>query len=104
MHTDVRSTDGNVPNPPQSAVPLLVVASTLALAAAGTLLACSLFPTKKRRLSVSSQVCLGALVACAGALTWKNRQQEVDAARHLVAHVHQARDARWLRKNPIAYA
>jgi 3-keto-L-gulonate-6-phosphate decarboxylase len=83
---------------------MLAVASTLALAAAGTLFACSLFPTGKRRLSVSSQLCLGALVACAGAWTWKNRQQEVDAARHIVAHVNQARDARWLRKNPIAYA
>jgi hypothetical protein len=103
MHTDVSSTNA-APNPPQCAVPLIAVASTLALAAAGTLLVCSLFPSKKRRLSISSQVCLGALVACAGALTWKNRQQEVDAARHLVAHVNQARDARWLRKNPIAYA
>jgi hypothetical protein len=102
MHTD--SSSATTPNLPQSDLPMLVVASTLALAAAGTLLACSLFPTKKRRLSVSCQVCLGALVACAGALTWKNRQQEVDAARHFVAHVNQARDARWLRKNPIAYA
>jgi hypothetical protein len=44
------------------------------------------------------------LVALAGAVTWRNRQEEMAAARHIVAHVNHARDARWLKKNPIAYA
>jgi hypothetical protein len=104
MDTDLRSTNANAPNPPQSAVPLLALASTFALAAAGTWLVCSLFPVGKQRLSRSSQLCLGVMVACAGAMTWQNRQEEIAAARHLAAHVNHARDARWLRKNPIAYA
>ena len=104
MQTDVRSTNAHAPNPPQSAVPLLALASTFALAAAGTWLVCALFPVGKRRLSRSSQLCLGVMVACAGAMTWQNRQEEIAAARHLAAHVNHARDARWLRKNPIAYA
>jgi len=102
MDTDLRSATEN--NPPQSEVPVVALASTVALAAAGTLLACSLFPSKKRRLSIPSQVCLGALVALAGAVTWKNRQEEVAAARHVLAHVNHARDARWLKRNPISYA
>jgi hypothetical protein len=104
MYTAVRSAYANSSNRPQSGVPVVALASTVALAAAGTLLACSLFPAKKRRLSIPSQVCLGALVALAGAVTWKNRQEQLEAARHLVAQVNHARDARWLKKNPIAYA
>jgi hypothetical protein len=101
MDTALRSANANTP---QSTVPVVVLASTFALAAAGTLLACSLFPARKHRLSIPSQVCLGALVALAGAVTWRNRQEEMAAARHIVAHVNHARDARWLKKNPIAYA
>lgn len=94
----------NVPSPTQSDVPIVALASTIAFAAAGTLLAVSFFTAKNRRASIPSQVCLGALVAFAGAVTWKNRQEELIAARHLVDHVHHVRDARWLKKNPIAYA
>jgi threonine/homoserine efflux transporter RhtA len=104
MDTALISANANTPDTPQSTVPVVALASTLALAAAGTLLACSLFPAKKHRLSISSQVFLGALVALAGAVTWKKREEEVAAARHLVDHVNHARDARWLRKHPIAYA
>jgi hypothetical protein len=104
MDTAATPANATNPTPSQSDVPIVALASTVALAAAGTLLAYSLFPSRKRRLSIPSQVCLGALVALAGAVTWKNRQEEVAAARHLVANVNHARDARWLRKNPIAYA
>ena len=79
------------------------VASTLAFAAAGSLLGYSFFAPKERR-SVSGQVCLGVLVLCAGVVTWQKRQEEAEAARRLVHHVKGARDARWLRKNPVAYA
>jgi hypothetical protein len=88
----------------QTCVPVVALASTVALAAAGTLLAYSLFPARNRRLSIASQVGLGALVAIAGMVTWKKREEEVAAARHLVAHVNHARDTRWLKKHPIAYA
>jgi hypothetical protein len=90
------------PSTPQSDV--VALASTVAFAAAGILLAYSLFPSKKRRLSIPCQLCLGALVAFAGVVTWKKREEEVAAARHLVAHVNHARDAHWLKKHPIAYA
>ena len=102
MDTDLRSATEN--NPPQTDVPVIALASTVAFAAAGTLLACSLLLSRKRRLSIPSQVCLGAMVALAGAVTWKNRQEEVAAARNLVAQVNHARDARWLKRHPIAYA
>jgi hypothetical protein len=36
-------------------------------------------------------------------LVWKRRQEELSAARHLMAHIHEVRDARWLKKHPIAY-
>jgi threonine/homoserine efflux transporter RhtA len=104
METDVRPTSANEFNSMQNDVPVVALASTIALAAAGTLLAYSLFPAKKRRLSISCQICLGALVAFAGAVTWKNRQEEIDAARNLVDHVNHARDAHWLKKHPVAYA
>lgn len=89
---------------PQSEVPVVALASTVALAAAGTLLAYSLFPAKKRRLSIPCQICLGALVALAGAVTWKKREEELAAARHLVDQVNHARDAHWLKRHPVAYA
>lgn len=104
MDTQVTSVNAKTPDSSHSSVPVLALASTFALAAAGTLFACSLLPSIKRRIPVPGQVCLGALVACFGALTWRNRQQELDAARNIVAHVHQARDTRWLKKNPVAYA
>lgn len=102
MDSDLVSTNTNCAS--QSEVPILALASTFVLAAAGTWLACSLFPARRRSISRSTQLCLGVAVACAGAITWNNRQEEVDAARDLVDHVNLARDARWLRKNPIAYA
>jgi threonine/homoserine efflux transporter RhtA len=100
--TSAESTSSNS-NAPLNAVPVIALASTVACAAAGILLAYSLFPAKKRRLPISAQVALGALIACAGAVTWKKRQEEADAARHLVHHVHLVRDAHWLKKHPIAY-
>jgi len=87
---------------PEGGAPLLGLASVVAFAAAGTALACSLL-ARKRRLSVLGQVCLGAVAGCAAVVTWKQRQEEMEAARHLMDHVHVVRDARWLKKNPVAY-
>ncbi len=80
----------------------LGLASAVAFAAAGTLLGYSLL-SKKRRVPVSGQLLLGVLAGCAGMVTWKKRQQEIDAARHLMDHVHEVRDTRWLKKHPVAY-
>ena len=85
------------------AVPVIGLASAVSLAAASTLLGYSLSPGGKRRLSSSSRRGLGVLALCAGALMWVERQEEASAARHLLAQVGQARDARWLRKNPVDF-
>ena len=86
----------------QGEVPVLGLASAIALAAAGSVLGYSLL-SRKRRLPISGQICLGALAACAGMVTWMRREEEMEAAHHLVHHVHVVRDARWLKKNPVAY-
>jgi hypothetical protein len=80
----------------------LGLASAVAFAAAGSLLGYSLL-SKKRRVPVSGQLLLGVVAGCAGMVTWKKRQQEIDAARHLMEHVHEVRDTRWLKKHPVAY-
>lgn len=88
---------------PQTDVPVVALASAVACAAAVSLLAWSLFPTRKRQTSVSGQVSLGVLAACAAVVVWKKREEEASAARHLITHIHEVRDTRWLKKNPIAY-
>jgi hypothetical protein len=88
---------------PQDAVPVLALASAATFAGAATLLVASLFPGKKGRASFFGQVCLGALAAGAAAVVWNKRQEEVSAARHLMTHIHEVRDTRWLKKHPIAY-
>ena len=102
MNTAVISTRANSSTAGQGEVPVLGLASALALAAAGSLLGYSLL-SKKRRLPISGQVCLGVLAGCAGIVTWMKRQDEIDAAHHFAHHVHVVRDARWLKKNPVAY-
>jgi hypothetical protein len=67
------------------------------------MLAWSLLPAKRRRLSIAGQVSLGVMAACAAVVIWKKRQEEASAARHLFTHIHEVRDARWLKRNPIAY-
>ena len=81
---------------------LVGLLSAVAFATAGSWLGYSLF-SSKRRLPVAGQLVLGVLAGCAGVLTWKKREAEAEAARHLVHHVHEVQDARWLRKNPVAY-
>jgi hypothetical protein len=102
MDTAVVSTHPNPSRAQEWDVPLLGLASTFALAAAGSLLGYSLL-SRKWRLPISGQICLGALAACAGVVSWMKRQEEMEAAHHLVHHVHEVRDARWLKKNPVAY-
>ena len=102
MDTAVVSTHANRSRAEQSEVPLLGLASAIAFAAAGGVLGYSLF-SKNRRLPISGQICVGVLAGCAGVVTWRKRQEEIEAARHLIDHVHEVRDARWLKKHPVAY-
>lgn len=90
-------------NPPQDNVPVVGLASAFTLAAATSMLAWSLLPGRKRRASIFGRLSLGALAACAAIVIWNKRQEEADAARHLFTHIHEVRDARWLKKHPIAY-
>jgi len=87
---------------PQADVPVLGLASAVAFAAAGGLLGFSLL-ARRRWLSVPFQLGLGVLAGCAAVVTWSSRQEEMAAARQLVHHANEVRDARWLRKNPVAY-
>jgi hypothetical protein len=91
------------PKETQDCVPVVALASAVACAAATGLLAWSLFPAKKRRASIAGQVSLGVMAGCAAFVVWQRRQEEAAAAHHLMSHIHEVRDARWLRKNPIAY-
>jgi hypothetical protein len=103
MDTVVRSEYAGAAKTPQCGVPMVGLASAVAFATAGSLLGLSLL-ARKRRQPISGQLCLGVLAGCAAAVTWMKRKEQVDAARHLLHHIHKAQDARWLRKNPIAYA
>ncbi len=87
----------------QDEVPVVGLASAVAVAAATSLLGFSMLPGGKRRLSLSSQVGLGILAACAAALVWIERQEEANAARRLLTHIDHVRDDRWLRKHPIDF-
>ena len=97
------SAKGTTSNPPQESVPVVGLASALTFAAAASLLVYSLFPSRRRRAPISGQVSLGVLAASAAVLVWKRRQEELSVARHLMTHIHEVRDARWLKKHPIAY-
>jgi hypothetical protein len=83
-------------------VPVLALASTLAFAAAGTLLGYS-FAAQKRRMSVPVKLLLGLVAVGVGAVIWNRREEEIAAARQLMEHVHDARDKRWLKRHPVAY-
>ena len=87
----------------QECLPVVGLASALAFAAASGLLLWSFFPARKRRTSIAGQVSLGVLAACAATVVWHKRQEEADAARQLFNHLGEVRDARWLKKHPIAY-
>jgi hypothetical protein len=87
---------------PCDSLPVMALASTLAFAAAGTLLGYSLL-AKKRRISVPVKLLLGLVAGGAGAVIWSKRQEEIEAARDLIERVHDVRDKRWLKKHPVAY-
>jgi|HubBroStandDraft_6_1064221.scaffolds.fasta_scaffold2247414_1 hypothetical protein len=89
--------------PARADVPVVGLASAVAVAAATSLLGFSMLPAGKRRLSISSQVGLGVLAICAAALVWIERQEEAAVARRLITHIDHVRDDRWLRKNPIDF-
>lgn len=97
------SANATTSNPPDDSVPVVGLASALTFAAAASLLAWSLFPGAKRRASIAGQVSLGVLATTAAVVVWNQRQEEAAAARHLMSHIHEVRDTRWLKKHPIAY-
>lgn len=99
MQTAVRSANGT---PASTDAALVGLVSAVACAAAGSWLGFS-FLSRKRRMPVAGQLALGVLAGCAGVMTWKKRQAEMDAAHQLMDHVHDVRDKRWLKKNPVAY-
>ena len=61
-----------------------------------------------RKGRLGSAAILGGLVGCAigftGGVAWCTRAQTSAAARTALQNVQALRDARWLEKNPIAYA
>ena len=85
------------------AIPVVALASSLAFLAAASLLVWSLFPARKRNASIVGQVALGVLAGSAATVLWSKRQEEAAAAHHLMHHIHEVRDTRWLKKHPIAY-
>ena len=87
----------------EPAVPVVALASALAFASAASLLAWSFFPSRKRNTSIAGQVSLGVIAGCAAVVVWNKRQEEAAAAHHLIDHIHEVRDTRWLKKHPIAY-
>ncbi len=103
MNTAETSAYGTAAKATQDDIPVVGLASALTFAAAASLLAWSLFPGRKQRASIVGQVSLGVLAATAAMVVWNQRQQEAAAAHHLFTHIHEVRDARWLKKNPIAY-
>jgi uncharacterized membrane protein YqjE len=88
---------------PRENVPVVALASALACAAAASLLAWTFLPDRKRRASLAGQVSLAVLATFAATIVWQQRQKEADAARHLLSHLHEVRDTRWLKKHPVAY-
>jgi hypothetical protein len=103
MNTPETLAEGTSPKAPDDGLPLIALASAATLAGTATLLVASLFPGRNRRASLVGQVCLGALAAGVAAVVWNKRQEEIAAARHLMTHIHEVRDTRWLKKHPIAY-
>ena len=91
------------PKAAQDDVPVIGLASMFAVTAATSLLGFSMLPVGKRRLSMSSQLGLGVLAACAAVLVWVEREKEAAAGRRLLAHIDHVRDDRWLRKHPIDF-
>jgi hypothetical protein len=84
-------------------IPVVALASALAFTAAASLLVWSLFPTRKRNASIVGQIALGVLAGSTAAVLWNRRKEEAAAAHHLIDHIHEVRDTRWLKKHPIAY-
>jgi uncharacterized membrane protein YqjE len=103
MDSAETSAQGTTSKAPQEGVPVVALASAVACVAAASLLAWSLFPSRRRRAPISGQVSLGVLAACAAVVVWNKRQEEASATRHLITHLHEVQDTRWLKKNPIAY-
>ena len=75
---------GIASNEPEDGIPVVALASTLACAAAASLLAWSLFPSRRRRASISGQVSLGLLAACAAVVVWQKRKEEATKSKATV--------------------
>lgn len=84
-------------------IPIVALASSLAFLAAASLLVWSLAPSRKRNAAITGQVALGVLAGSTAVVVWNKRKEEAAAAHHLMDHIHEVRDTRWLKKHPIAY-
>ncbi len=72
-------------------------------AAVGIGSAC-LMPQRKSRYGVLLGGVLGGSLGYGGSLAWGSRHKTFTLANQAVRRVNDYRDARWLAKNPIAYA
>jgi hypothetical protein len=102
METAVQFAKAHGSKTPPAELPIAALVSAVAVAAAGGLLGYSLLPAKKRP-TISSQLGFGVLAVCAAAVLWIERREEAAAAHHLVKHVHEVRDAHWLKRHPINF-
>lgn len=97
--------DGVVTAPKDQAPATLgrtVWAPVLMAASLGVLSACV---GDKRRSK--QHIAIGSLVGTAiglGSMAWASRKYTEQVARNVIQKVNVVRDARWLEKNPIAYA
>jgi hypothetical protein len=72
-------------------------------AAVGIGSAC-LVPQRKSRYGMLVGGVVGGSLAYGGSLAWDSRHKTAALANQAMRRVNDYRDARWLAKNPIAYA
>lgn len=80
----------------------MVWAPTLVGAAAGILRAC--LSKNKSGQNTLLNALVGSALGFSGAVVWASKDYTGAAARNAMQNVNSVRDARWLEKNPIAYA
>jgi hypothetical protein len=88
--------------PLRPALTRAVWAPTAAGAAIGVLSVC--FSTRRSGASVAVGGLIGSALGFGGGVAWASRGFTRDVARRAIRNVNVVRDARWLEKNPIAYA
>jgi hypothetical protein len=72
--------------------------------AAFAILSSGLSPKAARRRTAAVGCVIGSALGVSAVLAWRSRGLTRSAARNAVSKINAVRDARWLEKNPIAYA